>query len=251
MPSIFSKIIAGEIPCHKVWEDEKHLAILDINPWTYGHTLVIPKAEHDYLFDLPPDEYAALHAAAQKVAQMLRAKLGCKRVCSMVVGYEVPHVHIHLLPTDQMSDFIQPGTMGMKEKPDFAEILKKLARASDVLAQFAEAFNARDVAALKALYSADATSQVMDSPFPQENGIEEIAAKSLNHMLDEDTPLTASVGQVDGKGVILFRDETGKLNAAAWVSEADGKVTRTEYIVEWHRAEELKLIDLKSRTQSG
>ncbi|MCB9895367.1 MAG: HIT domain-containing protein [Planctomycetes bacterium] len=251
MPSIFSKIVAGEIPCHKVWEDDKHLAFLDINPWTYGHTLVIPKLEQDYLFDMPEQDYVALELAAKRVAQLLKDKLGCKRVCSMVVGYEVPHVHIHLLPTDQMSDFIPPGTMGMKEKPDFKEILGKLRVASNLLGDFAAAFNARNVEALKALFAPDATSQVMDSPFPQENGIDEIAAKSLNHMLDEETPLTASVAQVDGKGVILFRTPEGKLDAAAWISEANGKITRTEYIVEWHRAEELKLIELKSRTQSG
>ena len=251
MPSIFSKIVVGEIPCHKVWEDDKHLAFLDINPWTYGHTLVIPKAEYDYLFDMPSADYAALHTAAQKVAQLLKDKLGCKRVCSMVVGYEVPHVHIHLLPTDQMSDFIQPGTMGMKEKPDFNEILGKLRVASDLLGQFATAFNARDVGALKGMFADDATSQVVGSPFPEEHGIEEIGAKSLSHMLDEDTPLTASVAQVDGKGVVLFREAAGKLNAAAWVSEAGGKITRTEYITEWHSAEQLQLIELKSRTQSG
>lgn len=251
MASIFSRIVAGEIPCHKVWEDRHHLAFLDINPWVEGHTLVIPKLEHDYLFDMNDDAYARLHLAAKQVAVLLKEKLGCRRVCTMVIGYEVPHVHIHLLPTNQMSDFIQPGTMGMKVKPDFNEILGKLRVASDVLGKFVDAFNARDVAALKALFAPDATSQVMDSPFPEEKGVEEIAAKSLNHMLDEDTPLTASVAQLDGRGVILFRDETGKINAAAWVSEAGGKITRTEYIVEWHRAEELKLIDLKARTQTG
>jgi histidine triad (HIT) family protein len=126
MPTIFSKVIAGEIPSHKVWEDEQHFAFLDINPWSYGHTLVVPKAEHDYLFDMPDDAYAALHLAAKTVAELLKKKLGCARVCTRVVGYEVPHVHIHLLPTNQMSDFIPPGTMGMKEKPDLGEVAKRI-----------------------------------------------------------------------------------------------------------------------------
>lgn len=127
MPTIFSRIIAGEIPCHKVWEDARHFAFLDINPWTYGHTLVVPKREHDYLFDMPEDDYLALHKAARTVAELLKTKLGCKRVCSLVVGYEVPHVHIHLLPTNAMSDFIPPGVMGMKDKPDLAEAARKIA----------------------------------------------------------------------------------------------------------------------------
>jgi histidine triad (HIT) family protein len=127
MPTIFSKIIAGEIPCHKVWEDDRHFAFLDINPWSYGHTLVVPKKEHDYIFDMPEEDYAALHEAARKVARLLKHKLACRRVCTMVIGYEVPHVHIHLLPTNEMSDFIPPGTMGMKPKPDLAEVAKKIA----------------------------------------------------------------------------------------------------------------------------
>lgn len=126
MPTIFSKIVAGEIPCHKVWEDDKHLAFLDINPWCYGHTLVIPKAEHAYIFDMPAADYAALHAAARTVAQTLKAKLGCARVCSMVVGYEVPHVHIHLFPSNSMKDFLPHGATQMSPKPDFAQIMAKL-----------------------------------------------------------------------------------------------------------------------------
>jgi histidine triad (HIT) family protein len=247
MPTIFSKIVAGEIPCHKVWEDERHLAFLDINPWTYGHTLVIPKLEHEYLWDMPEDAFIALQRAAQTVAQLLKSKLQISRVCSMVVGYEIPHVHIHLLPTNAMSDFIKPGTMGMKDKPDFAEILKKLGSKSEVAASFAEAFNKRDVAVLKALHAPDATAQVMGSPFPEEHGIDDIVKKSLSHMLDEDNPLTASTGELGGRALILFRDGTGKLDTAAYMSESGGKITRMEYIVSYHRAEELNLIDLKLR----
>lgn len=126
MPSIFSKIVAGEIPCHKVWEDDAHIAFLDINPWVEGHTLVIPKVEHDYLFDMDDNAYTALHLAAKKVAGLLKEKLGCARVCVTVIGYEVPHVHIHLLPTNQMSDFAEPGTFGMKEEPDLAALAKRI-----------------------------------------------------------------------------------------------------------------------------
>jgi len=126
MPTIFSKIIKGEIPCHKVWEDDRHFAFLDINPWTEGHTLVVPKAEHESLFDMPDADYAALNAAAKKVAALLKSKLKCKRVCSCVIGYEVPHVHIHLLPTNQMADFAKPGTFGMKVKPDLAKLAERL-----------------------------------------------------------------------------------------------------------------------------
>lgn len=126
MPTVFSKIIKGEIPCHKVWEDDSHFAFLDINPWTEGHTLVVPKAEHESLFDMPDADYAALNAAAKKVAAILKSKLKCKRVCSCVIGYEVPHVHIHLLPTNQMADLVKPGTFGMKVKPDLARLAERL-----------------------------------------------------------------------------------------------------------------------------
>jgi len=249
MPTIFSKIVAGEIPCHKVWQDDLHLAFLDINPWCYGHTLVIPKTEHAYLFEMPDEAFSRLHQASRTVAQLLKAKLGCARVCSMVVGYEVPHVHIHLFPSNAMTDFLPHGASSMKTKPDFAEILKKLSSASSVLASFAQAFNARDVAALKALFAPDATSQVMGSPFPEEKGVEEIAKKSLSHMLDDENPLTATPAELAGRGLILFHDGTGKLDAAAWVSESGERITRTEYIVKWHREEELNLIGLKVRNQ--
>ena len=104
MPSIFSRIVAGEIPCHKVWEDENHLAFLDLHPLRPGHTLVIPKKEKDYLFDLDEKDHAALWTAAHKVARKLKDKLGCERVCVAVIGYEVPHAHIHLIPTDSMAE---------------------------------------------------------------------------------------------------------------------------------------------------
>jgi histidine triad (HIT) family protein len=108
MPSIFTRIVQGEIPCHKVYEDERHLAFLDINPIQRGHTLVIPKREVDYLFDLEPDEYAELWRVVHEVAAALKDQTGCKRVVLVVVGYEVPHAHVHLIPTFELDDFPIP-----------------------------------------------------------------------------------------------------------------------------------------------
>ncbi|MCC6572987.1 MAG: HIT family protein [Planctomycetes bacterium] len=126
MPSIFSKIIAGQIPCHKVAEDDKHFAFLDINPITDGHTLVVPKREVDYLFDLKAEEHAALWTFAHKVAALLKAKLQCRRVCVAVVGYEVPHAHIHLIPTNAISEFPTPPKLASNSKPALEAVLKKI-----------------------------------------------------------------------------------------------------------------------------
>lgn len=104
MASIFSMIVAGDIPCYKVAEDDRHLAFLDINPMAPGHTLVIPKREVDYLFDLPEDEYVALELFALKVAKALKAAMPCVRVAEAVLGLEVPHAHIHLVPINSESD---------------------------------------------------------------------------------------------------------------------------------------------------
>ncbi|MET4106239.1 nuclease A inhibitor family protein [Hymenobacter sp. UYP22] len=104
MPSIFSRIVSGELPAFKVAEDEYHLAFLDITPLVEGHTLVIPKREVDYIFDLPPAELAALHLFAQRVAKGVKAAVPCKRVGVAVIGLEVPHAHIHLIPMNQVSD---------------------------------------------------------------------------------------------------------------------------------------------------
>ena len=98
MASIFSRIIKGEIPCYKVAENEDFLAFLDISPVQKGHTLVIPKREVDYIFDLSEQEYTALQLFARRVALALHAAVPSKRVATTVVGLEVPHVHIHLVP---------------------------------------------------------------------------------------------------------------------------------------------------------
>lgn len=104
MSSIFTKIIEGEIPSHRIYEDDATYAFLDINPRQEGHTLVIPKAEVDYLFDLDSEDYRALWEAVQTVARGLEEATGCARVVVIVLGYEVPHAHVHLIPTNDLSD---------------------------------------------------------------------------------------------------------------------------------------------------
>ena len=104
MPSIFTRIIRGEIPCHKLAEDERYLAFLDINPLREGHTLVVPKLEVDKFFDLPVDVLAGMMPFAQAVAKKIASIVPCDRVGLCVIGLEVPHAHIHLIPIDHMSD---------------------------------------------------------------------------------------------------------------------------------------------------
>ncbi len=104
MPSIFTRIIRGEIPCHKVAEDDRFLAFLDINPLREGHTLVIPKVEVDRFFELPADVLAAMLPFAQEVARKIKTVVPCDRIGLCVIGLEVPHAHLHLIPIDRMSD---------------------------------------------------------------------------------------------------------------------------------------------------
>ena len=104
MASIFSKIVSGEIPSFKVAEDENHLAFLDIFPLQYGHVLVIPKKETDYLFDLATDEYLNLFLFAKKVAKAMDEVIVCERIGVAVIGLEVPHTHIHLVPLNNVED---------------------------------------------------------------------------------------------------------------------------------------------------
>ena len=104
MPSLFTRIVRGEIPCHKVAEDDRFLAFLDIAPLRMGHTLVIPKVEVDRFFDLPSDVLADMLPFAQQVAQRIKAVVPCDRVGLAVIGLEVPHAHLHLIPIDTMED---------------------------------------------------------------------------------------------------------------------------------------------------
>jgi histidine triad (HIT) family protein len=104
MATIFTKIIRGEIPCHKVAEDERFFAFLDINPLHEGHTLVVPKAEIDYVFDLDDETLSGLILFSRKVAAALEKAVPCVRIGVAIVGLEVPHVHIHLIPMESMED---------------------------------------------------------------------------------------------------------------------------------------------------
>lgn len=102
--SIFSRIVAGEIPCHKIYEDDNHLAFLDVMPLVAGHVLCIPKKEIDYLFDLTEEEMSNLWKFTLPVAKAIRKSVECKRIGTAVIGLEVPHVHIHLVPLNQVGD---------------------------------------------------------------------------------------------------------------------------------------------------
>ncbi|MEG0466916.1 MAG: HIT family protein [Mucinivorans sp.] len=102
--TIFSKIVAGEIPCYKVGEDAENFAFLDINPLVEGHTLVVPKLEIDKFFDLTPTRLASLMLFAQKVARQIESKIDCKRVAVVVLGLDVAHAHIHLIPLNAADD---------------------------------------------------------------------------------------------------------------------------------------------------
>ncbi len=104
MATIFSRIIAGEIPCYKIAEDENYFAFLDINPLTKGHTLVVPKVETDYIFDLDDDKLSGMMVFAKRVAARIKQNVECSRVAVVVLGLEVPHAHIHLIPIKSEND---------------------------------------------------------------------------------------------------------------------------------------------------
>ncbi len=104
MSSICSKIVQGEIPCHKIAEDDQFLAFLDVMPLVEGHTLVIPKQEIDYIFDLDPEVLAGLMKFAQRIAPAIKKAIPCKRIGVAVIGLEVPHAHVHLVPLNRMLD---------------------------------------------------------------------------------------------------------------------------------------------------
>ena len=123
--SIFEKIVRGEIPCHKVWEDENHLAFLDIRPVCDGHTLVIPKKPIDPITKLDDVSFQNLWLAAKRVAEILRSEIVCERICFAVVGFEVPHAHIHLIPARGVQDFPWPGGLP-EDSGKLALLAKKL-----------------------------------------------------------------------------------------------------------------------------
>jgi histidine triad (HIT) family protein len=126
MPSIFSKIIAGEIPCHKIYEDDQHLAFLDVSPLVMGHVLCVPKSEIDYLFDMSEDQLKELWAFTLPVAKAIKKAVPCKRVGTSVIGLEVPHAHIHLVPMNSADDLNFTRTKLQPSQSDLAEIAAKI-----------------------------------------------------------------------------------------------------------------------------
>lgn len=122
MASIFTKIISGEIPCYKVAETEDFLAFLDINPNAKGHTLCIPKKEDNKIFDLNENEYVELMKFSRKVAKAIEKVIDCKRIGMTVIGLEVPHVHVHLIPLTTMEDarFVNKQQLSPEELKDIA-----------------------------------------------------------------------------------------------------------------------------------
>jgi histidine triad (HIT) family protein len=126
MASIFSRIIRGEIPCYKIAEDEKHFAFLDINPLTAGHTLVIPKREVDYIFDLEDEEIAAIHIFAKQVAKAIYKAVPCIRIGVEVIGLEVPHAHIHLIPIQKESDMLFSNSKLKLSAEEMNSLAKKI-----------------------------------------------------------------------------------------------------------------------------
>lgn len=126
MPGIFSKIIAGEIPSYKIAEDENYFAFLDIFPLKKGHVLVIPKREVDYIFDLDSETYLGLMAFSARVAAAIKKSVTCNRVSVHVVGLEVPHAHVHLIPINTMNDCNFANEKLKLSKEEFEEIAKTI-----------------------------------------------------------------------------------------------------------------------------
>jgi histidine triad (HIT) family protein len=126
MPSIFTKIVNGEIPAYKVAETDDYLAFLDISPVAAGHTLVIPKEETDYIFDLDEKSYIGLHTFARKVADGIKKAIPCRKVGILVLGLEVPHAHIHLIPLQSEADLLNFRKKLNLTEGQFIEIRDKI-----------------------------------------------------------------------------------------------------------------------------
>ena len=128
MSSVFGRIIRGELPCYKVWEDEKTFAFLDINPIQPGHTLVIPKLEVGDYTDLPQTDYLAVMIAGQTIARAMKEVLSCNRVCTMIQGYDVDYFHYHLIPTNSPEDFTPRASLVNKPDEDEMNRISKVLR---------------------------------------------------------------------------------------------------------------------------
>lgn len=133
MASIFTRIVNGEIPSYKVAEDENYYAFLDINPLAKGHTLVIPKMEEDYIFNLPAETYAGLWNFANKVARAIDIAVPCKRVGVAVLGMEVPHAHIHLVPLQSEQDLDFRKEKAALSKEEFLQVAENISKAFSTL----------------------------------------------------------------------------------------------------------------------
>lgn len=133
MPTLFTRIIQGEIPCHRVAESDLFLAFLDINPLRAGHTLVVPKVEQDYIFNLPPQYLQGMLPFAQRVARAIELVVTCKRIGLAVIGLEVPHAHLHLVPISQEGDLNFTNPRAKLTDQEFKELATKIARAYQAL----------------------------------------------------------------------------------------------------------------------
>ncbi len=129
MATIFSRIITGEIPSYKIAEDDKFYAFLDVNPRVKGHTLVVPKVEVDYIFDIEDELLSEMIVFAKKVAKAIKTAIPCKRVGVMVLGLEVPHAHIHLIPIESEKDMSLSNPKLKLESGEFTEIANKIRKA--------------------------------------------------------------------------------------------------------------------------
>lgn len=129
MATIFSKIIAGEIPGYRVAENDKYYAFLDINPLTKGHTLVVPKQEIDYIYDLSDNDLGEIHLFAKSVAKAIAKVIPCKRIGIAVIGLEVPHAHIHLIPINKESDMVISNPRIKLTTEEFARIADSISAA--------------------------------------------------------------------------------------------------------------------------
>ena len=128
MATIFTKIINGEIPCYKIAEDKNYFAFLDINPLKAGHTLVVPRKETDYIFDLNDDQLSGIILFSKKVATAIRIVFPCNRIGVAILGLEVPHAHIHLVPMDTMEDINFKNPKLKFSSEEFREIAAKISR---------------------------------------------------------------------------------------------------------------------------
>ena len=129
MPSVFTQIVNGDIPCHKILEDDQHLAFLDINPIRPGHTLVITKRQIDYIFDLEDNLLSGLMIFSKKVGTAIKKATYCQRVGVVVAGYEVTHTHVHLIPTNSMSDF----NFALSQQADQGELAAMVTKIQEYL----------------------------------------------------------------------------------------------------------------------